>query len=55
MGVDEPKELDELTTSDLEDILKWLEEELHIKTTNKVQNKPLYEIARDICKNWEKP
>ena len=25
------------------------------KTTNKVQNKPLYEIARDIRKNWEKP
>ena len=30
MGVDEPKELDELTTSDLEDILRWFEEELHI-------------------------
>ena len=25
------------------------------KTTNKVQNRPLYEIARDIRKNWEKP
>ena len=25
------------------------------KTTNKVQNRPLYEIARDIRNNWEKP
>ena len=30
LGADEPRELDELTTSDLEDILNWLEEELHI-------------------------
>ena len=30
LGEDEPIELDELPTSDLEDILKWLEEELHI-------------------------
>ena len=30
LGEDEPIELDELPTSDLEDILKWFEEELHI-------------------------
>ncbi len=30
LGEDEPIELDELTTSDLEDILKWFEEELNI-------------------------
>lgn len=30
LGEDEPRELDELPTSDLEDILKWFEEELHI-------------------------
>ena len=30
LGENEPRELDELPTSDLEDILKWFEEELHI-------------------------
>ena len=25
------------------------------KTTNKVQNRPLYEIARDIRKDWKNP
>ena len=30
LGEDEPRELDELPTSDLEDILKWFEEEVHI-------------------------
>ena len=30
LGEDEPRELDDLTTSDLEDIIKWFEEELHI-------------------------
>lgn len=30
LGEDEPIELDELPTSDLEDILKWFEEELNI-------------------------
>ncbi len=29
-GESEPRELDELSTSDLGDILNWLEEELHI-------------------------
>lgn len=30
LGEGEPRELDELSTSDLKDIFKWIEEELHI-------------------------